>query len=72
MFVPLLATLSIASVAYFLGITAREEIVRVAAACTASICLFLSLVFAPVLVKMIVVAALVMMKDRFLESGQEY
>ena len=71
MFVPLLTTLSIASVAYCLGVTTREEIVRVAAACTASICLFLSLVFAPVFVKLIVVAALVMMKGKFLESGQE-
>lgn len=72
MFVALLTTLSIASVAYCLVVTTREEIVRVAAACTASICLLLSLIFAPIFIQAIAVVALVMMKGQFLESGQEY
>lgn len=57
MLVPLLTSLAIASGAICLSVNTREEIVRVAAVVVAIICLFLSLVFAPMLVKLAIVLA---------------
>jgi hypothetical protein len=56
MFVPSLMTLGMASVAFFLSINSKEEIVKVAMASVALICLVLALVFAPWIVKLVIMA----------------
>ncbi|HAG84885.1 MAG TPA: hypothetical protein DCL61_27985 [Cyanobacteria bacterium UBA12227] len=53
-----LITLVIALVAIYLTVNILEEVVQVAAVITALICLFLSFVFAPWLVKLMIVVVL--------------
>ena len=57
MLVPLLTTLVIASGAICLSVNTTEEVVKVAAIVTAVISLFLSLVFAPIIVKLLILLA---------------
>lgn len=52
MLVPSLMSLAIASVAVCLSVNTKEEMVKVAAAGIAAFCLILSLVFAPWIVKL--------------------
>lgn len=56
MLVSSLMTLVIASVAVFFSMNTSEEIVRVATAFVAGLCLFFSLFFAPVVIKLVVIA----------------
>jgi hypothetical protein len=50
--------LAVALVAICLSVNTTEEIVKVAAASIAVLCLFLSLLFSPILVKLLLVVAL--------------
>ncbi|NEN98218.1 MAG: hypothetical protein F6K50_22685 [Moorea sp. SIO3I7] len=54
MLIPLSMTLMIASVAIYLCVKTTEEIVKVAAAITALICLFVSLFFVPWPIKLLI------------------
>ncbi len=56
MFAPFAISLAIASLAVFLNLNAREEIVKVAAAFVALVCVLLTLFFAPIVLKLLVVA----------------
>jgi hypothetical protein len=56
MLVPSLTTLVIASVAVFFSLNTSEEIVKVATAFVAGLCLFFSLFFAPVVIKLVIIA----------------
>lgn len=56
MIVSSLMTLGIASVAVFFSMNTSEEIVKVATAFVAGLCLFFSLFFAPVIIKLAVIA----------------
>ena len=56
MLVPSLMTLGIASAAACLSVNSQEEVVKVAMAFTAVLSLLLTLVFAPWIVKVVVVA----------------
>jgi hypothetical protein len=58
MLVPLLTTLATASGAICLSVNATEEVVKVAAVVTTVISLFFSLVFAPIVVKLLILLAL--------------
>jgi hypothetical protein len=62
MLVPLLTSLVIASGAICLSVNTNEEIVKVSAVVTAIICLFLSLFFAPMLVKLLILIAPVVLE----------
>lgn len=62
MLVPLLTTLVIASGAICLSVNTTEEVVKVAAIVTAVISLFLSLVFAPIIVKLLILLALTVLE----------
>jgi hypothetical protein len=53
MLAPLFISLSVASVALLLKVSTQEEIVKVAAGGVAILCLFLSLYFAPLWIKAI-------------------
>ena len=54
----LLITLTIASIAGYLKMTLTEEIEAVSAGLVACLCVVLSLIFAPLLLKLILLAAL--------------
>lgn len=56
MLVPLSMALTIACAALYLSINSREEIVKVVASAIAIICAFLSLFFAPWLIKLVILA----------------
>ena len=56
MLVPSLMTLGIATVALFLSINSKEEIVKVAMAFLALICLFFALIYSPWFVKAFCIA----------------
>lgn len=56
MLVPSIITFAIASVAVCLSVNTTEEIVKVAATFIAGLCLFFSLFFAPVFIKLLVMA----------------
>ncbi len=56
MLVPSLLSLAIASLAFCLSVNTTEEIVKVAATVLAGFCLILSLVFAPWIVKLVLIA----------------
>lgn len=56
MLVPSLMALAIAAVAVCLSVNTKEEMVKVAAVGTAGLCLLISLVFAPWMVKLAIVA----------------
>ncbi|MDB9312183.1 hypothetical protein PN462_03640 [Spirulina sp. CS-785/01] len=56
MLAPLVVSLSVASVAVFLNINAKEEIIKVSAAVIAVISLFLSIFFAPLVIKLLIAA----------------
>ncbi|HBL14080.1 MAG TPA: hypothetical protein DD379_22355 [Cyanobacteria bacterium UBA11162] len=58
-----LITLVIALVAIYLTVNILEEVVQVGAVITALICLFLSFVFAPWLVKLMIVLVLLVSFD---------
>lgn len=71
MFIPLLMSLAIASGAIFLSMNSTEEMVKVAGAFIALLCCFFSLVFAPLIIKLIIVAVpFVSNKFRFAETGE--
>ncbi|MEC4896143.1 MAG: hypothetical protein SAL07_12275 [Oscillatoria sp. PMC 1051.18] len=71
MFVPLLMSLAVASGAIFLSINSTEEMVKIAGAFIALVCCFFSLVFAPLIIKLIIVAApFVSNKFRFVETSE--
>ncbi|MGB3693360.1 MAG: hypothetical protein WA865_04220 [Spirulinaceae cyanobacterium] len=55
MLVPLLISILLTSVAVYFSINAEEEIIQVAAAFCALLCLFLSLFFAPLAIKLLIV-----------------
>lgn len=55
MLVPLLISISLTSVAVYFSMNSEEEVFQVAAASCALLCLFLSLFFAPVAVKLLIV-----------------
>ncbi|MBW4649260.1 MAG: hypothetical protein KME06_11305 [Kastovskya adunca ATA6-11-RM4] len=54
MLLTFIVALVLASVAACLSINTSEEIVQVAAAVTAGICLFFSLIFAPIAIKLMI------------------
>jgi hypothetical protein len=56
MLVPSLMALAVASLAFCLSVNTTEEIVKVAAMVLAVLCLILSLVFAPWIVKLVLLA----------------
>ncbi|MEA5470501.1 hypothetical protein [Spirulina sp. 06S082] len=58
MFAPLTIGLSIALMAIYLNFSSNEEIVKVTAAIVALVCLLLSLVFCPLMIKIPIVAIL--------------
>ncbi len=58
MFAPLTIGLSIAFMAICLNFNSNEEIIKVTAAIVALVCLFVSLLFSPLIVKIPIVAIL--------------
>lgn len=56
MLVPSLISLAIASLAFCLSVNTSEEVVKVAAAVLAALCVILSLIFAPWMVKLALLA----------------
>ncbi|MBE9125464.1 MULTISPECIES: hypothetical protein [unclassified Coleofasciculus] len=64
MLLPSFITLTIAVVSVCVSVNAREELMQVAAVLTALLCLFLSLVLAPWLVKLLIAAALLLTSKR--------
>ena len=60
MLVSLLISLAIATLAIYVSFNARDEIVQIGAAIVAILCLFLSLIFAPTLIKLLIVVALLL------------
>jgi len=56
MLVPSLISLAVASLAFCLSVNTTEEIVKVAATVLAAFCLILSVIFAPWMVKLALVA----------------
>lgn len=54
-FVPLIITFCGAVASATLGVRAREEMIKVAAICTTLLFVFLSLVFSPLLLKVLVI-----------------
>ncbi|MBD1807542.1 hypothetical protein H6F98_19135 [Microcoleus sp. FACHB-SPT15] len=60
MLVSLLISLAIATLAICVSFNARDEIVQIGAAIVAILCLFLSLIFAPTLIKFLIVVALLL------------
>ncbi|MGK7876959.1 MAG: hypothetical protein AB4426_27815 [Xenococcaceae cyanobacterium] len=62
MFIPLLISLAIAAVAVHISFQVTEEIKSVTAILIASIGLFFSLVFSPMLIKLLIVVVLLVSK----------
>ena len=60
MLVSLLISLAITTLAIYVSFNARDEIVQIGAAIVAILCLFLSLIFAPTLIKLLIVVALLL------------
>jgi hypothetical protein len=60
MIVPLSIALVIALISFCISVNATDEIVKLAAAFITLLCLFFSLVFAPMLVKLLMVVALLL------------
>ena len=56
MLVPSLISLAVASLAFCLSVNTSEEVVKVAAAVLAALCAILSLIFAPWIVKLALLA----------------
>jgi hypothetical protein len=69
MFAPLTIGLSIAVMAIYLNVSSKEEIVKVTAAIVALVCLLISLVFSPLIIK-IPIVAIVLMGNKFNASSE--